>query len=807
MISRSIRDIWQSARFIFSCDSAARKVLRNIRCRYKVILTFCVIIFSTHGEDYYEILGISKSAGQDEIRKAFKKLAIIYHPDKNGDDPNAHDKFIQLTTAYEVLKEPDSRRKYDIYGKDGLDMSNKKQTYHSWSYYQNSFDMYEDDQHVVTLEKHDYFESVINSDSIWFVNFYSPMCNHCHDLASVWKEIAKLLDGVVKVAAVNCEDNWQLCHQVGIRVYPTLLHFEKHGTHYTGRHTQEAIVRFALDRLNIHLPEISKSHWELFLRGMEITERPVLIFTCGDQENCFTSEEKLIVAAIFVNITDKVIDVKVFLCKDDNCHRKISYNTQAVYLAVYNASSWEPVLFDNIPDVNTLMEKLLDQLPRPQELTENDFENIRKTKFDVAWLLCFYLGDSTAIESQMKKLSAIAINFGKLNCGRNGQLCNKLGVNRYPIWGILKSGGAFELHHGKNTNNDIIKFVQISAKATNVWALTAGEALSILQRNSGNEVWFLDWYAPWCPPCVNFLSELRRASLEFDMSIVRFGTVDCTVHAMLCRQYNIHSYPTAMLINGSNTHQFTLHKTAANIIQFINERRNPSVIELTSENFHRKLTKKKSKVMWIVDYFAPWCGPCQRLAPEWITVAKMLSDLSFINVASVNCEVETSICASQGIRSYPNIRLYPIGSEGLSTIALYNGQRDSLSILTWTTTFFPKKVRDLNPSEYREVLSSKHMWVVDFYMPQCGHCQRMEPQFAIAAQLVEKVRFGRINCNFYMHDCVQANVQVFPTLVLYKSKRKQNNSYDGVRIIGTTAKTIRDEISEIVKFRMKHDEL
>lgn len=65
-------------------------------------------------------------------------------------------------------------------------------------------------------------------------------------------------------------------------------------------------MRFALDRLNIHVPEISKSEWKLFLRGMEITERPVLVFICGDQQNCFTSEEKLIIAAVFVNIASYV---------------------------------------------------------------------------------------------------------------------------------------------------------------------------------------------------------------------------------------------------------------------------------------------------------------------------------------------------------------------------------------------------------------------------------------------------------------------------------------------------------------------
>lgn len=70
-------------------------------------------------------------------------------------------------------------------------------------------------------------ESVINSDSSWFVNFYSPLCSHCHHLAPTWKEVAKLLDGVVKIAAVNCEYDMQLCFQVGIRAYPTLLHFRK----------------------------------------------------------------------------------------------------------------------------------------------------------------------------------------------------------------------------------------------------------------------------------------------------------------------------------------------------------------------------------------------------------------------------------------------------------------------------------------------------------------------------------------------------------------------------------------------------
>lgn len=77
---------------------------------------------------------------------------------------------------------------------------------------------------------HVYFcidSSVINSDSRWFVNFYSALCSHCHHLAPTWKKVARLLDNVVNVAAVNCEYYRQLCYEVGIRSYPTLLYFQK----------------------------------------------------------------------------------------------------------------------------------------------------------------------------------------------------------------------------------------------------------------------------------------------------------------------------------------------------------------------------------------------------------------------------------------------------------------------------------------------------------------------------------------------------------------------------------------------------
>jgi len=70
--------------------------------------------------DFYEVLGVSKSANESEIKKAYRKMALKYHPDKNPDDKASEDKFKEAAEAYEVLSDSDKRARYDRFGHAGM---------------------------------------------------------------------------------------------------------------------------------------------------------------------------------------------------------------------------------------------------------------------------------------------------------------------------------------------------------------------------------------------------------------------------------------------------------------------------------------------------------------------------------------------------------------------------------------------------------------------------------------------------------------------------------------------------------------
>lgn len=768
------------------------------------IFTFITL---TAGKDYYELLGVSKDADNREIRRAFKKLAVSLHPDKNMDDPNAHEVFVKLTRAYEVLKDPQLRKHYDVHGEEQTDSSWKNSQYHSYTYYRDHFGIYDDDPEIITLSSTDFESYVINSDKQWFVNYYSPLCSHCHELAPTWRKLAVELKDIVMFAAVNCEEEWNLCRQQNIRAYPSLILYPS-VERFTGSRNREDLNRFILDRAEVDIRHVrSTDDWTKLTEKSDYPSWLLLLCNSNVLPDCPHGDMRTKLAAIL----NGLVGVAVVDCTSlDVCSELVQDLSSVVYwsktqhgISSFTLKSEYPVemakeVFDFMPDLIQLNTESFNDMITKLELGSQ-----------TPWLVYFHIGSYDELDNEVKKLAPLLmpeISVGRVNCGRFQSICSDVSVSRYPSFAVFKPGGGHEFHHGTVSVYSIVQFARESAAATNLRTLTQHLFPQLVMAQDGSTAWFVDFYAPWCPPCLRLLPELRKASRTFDT--VRFGTVDCTIHSALCKQHNIQAYPTTILFNHSQPTQFFRGEhSASSIVDFIQDILNPSVIKLTEETFYTTLGRKSPDSVWIVDYFMPWCGPCQQLAPQWRKLAKMVSDIPNVYVAEVNCETENSLCRQQGVQSYPSIRLYPLRSSGLNTVALYNGyHRDARSLRQWLFSFLPSSVVELTPDSFSQVLQGKDYWLIDFYAPWCGHCHAFEPEFKTVAQKLDgKVKTGKVNCEQYRSLCQLAGVSAYPTLQLYYPG---TNNYRGTEITSQTAASIVSFVEHVLPHKKTtvHDE-
>uniref|UniRef100_A0A7N9ARB7 DnaJ homolog subfamily C member 10 n=1 Tax=Mastacembelus armatus TaxID=205130 RepID=A0A7N9ARB7_9TELE len=651
-----------------------------------LLLTMLHVAVWAESRDYYDLLGINREATTREIRQAFKKLALTMHPDKNPGDPSAHERFLQVNRAYEVLKDEDLRKKYDKYGEKGLD-EQQGGRYESWNFYRYDFGIYDDDFEIITLDSGD-FEAAVNSGEIWFINFYFPRCSHCHELAPTWREFAKEMDGVIRIGAVNCGDNNHLCRRKGISSYPSLFIYRagQKPEKFTGERTKDNLVRFSMQFITTTVTQL----W---------------------QGNVFSEIESAFASGLGWLIT-------------------FCFDTGELYSQVIN----------HLPDLELLT------------LLSMKLAHHR-------WLISFTFGDKSTASNEYKKLQAFLrsdhIQVGRVNCIADAELCQSLYIHK-PCVAVFKGMGIhdFEIHHGKDVLYNIVGFARDSVRAY-VTTLRPDNFPS-----DRKEPWVVDFFAPWCPPCRALLPELRKASIQL-AGQMRFGTLDCTIHHNLCSMYNIQAYPTTVIFNGSSVHEYEGQHSADGILEFIQDLVSPSVVVLDPSSFTERVKGRADGQIWAVDFYAPWCGPCQALMPEWRRMARMLSGQ--ILVGSVDCQQFQSFCQSQSVRAYPEIRLYPGNAR----------QPDRYTYVSHFTILvsisLPRASVDLTPDSFRSlVLLGQDHWVIDFYAPWCGPCQHFAPEFEVLARILKgEVRAGKVDCQAHYQTCQSAGITAYPTVRFY----------------------------------------
>jgi DnaJ family protein C protein 10 len=121
---------------------------------------------------------------------------------------------------------------------------------------------------------------------------------------------------------------------------------------------------------------------------------------------------------------------------------------------------------------------------------------------------------------------------------------------------------------------------------------------------------------------MHLLPEFRKASKRLDDK-VNFGTVDCTIHSVLCQQSGVNAYPTTIMYNQSIQQHFSGQHQEQAIVNFIDDILNPTVITLDNDLYVKLIENKNLNDMWLVDFFMPWCQPCQQLSGEWRTLSKV----------------------------------------------------------------------------------------------------------------------------------------------------------------------------------------
>ncbi|XP_065175338.1 protein disulfide-isomerase A6-like [Sycon ciliatum] len=232
------------------------------------------------------------------------------------------------------------------------------------------------------------------------------------------------------------------------------------------------------------------------------------------------------------------------------------------------------------------------------------------------------------------------------------------------------------------------------------------------------------------------------------------------------------------------------------------------VIDLTPTNFQSRVID--SEYVWIIEFYAPWCGHCKSLAPEWKKAATALKGI--VKVGAVNADSHQSLGGQYGVRGFPTIKIFGANKNSPTD---YQGARSASGIVQGGLDAARQvanarlsggggsssssggsgsrgsgsgsggnDVVELTESNFNElVMQSSEPWLVEFFAPWCGHCKSLEPQWKRAAtDLKGKVKLGAVDATVHQSLSSRYGVQGFPTIKFFPAGDKSSpEDYQGGR--------------------------
>ncbi|CAI8603726.1 unnamed protein product [Vicia faba] len=212
------------------------------------------------------------------------------------------------------------------------------------------------------------------------------------------------------------------------------------------------------------------------------------------------------------------------------------------------------------------------------------------------------------------------------------------------------------------------------------------------------------------------------------------------------------------------------------------------VVVLSEENFEKEVGQDKGA---LVEFYAPWCGHCKKLAPEYEKLGNSFKKSNSVLIAKVDCDEHKSVCTKYGVSGYPTIQWFPKGSLEPKK---FEGPRTAESLAEFINTeagtnvkiaAAPSSVVVLTPETFNEVVLDETKDVlVEFYAPWCGHCKSLAPIYekvAAAFKTEDEVVIANLDADKYRDLAEKYEVTGFPTLKFFPKGNKAGEDYGGGR--------------------------
>uniref|UniRef100_A0A8C4ZX28 Protein disulfide-isomerase A6 n=1 Tax=Gadus morhua TaxID=8049 RepID=A0A8C4ZX28_GADMO len=234
------------------------------------------------------------------------------------------------------------------------------------------------------------------------------------------------------------------------------------------------------------------------------------------------------------------------------------------------------------------------------------------------------------------------------------------------------------------------------------------------------------------------------------------------------------------------------------------------VVELNPSNFNKEVVQSDS--LWLIEFYAPWCGHCQSLTADWKKAATALKGI--VKVGAVDADQHKSLGSQYGVRGFPTIKIFGANKNkpddfqgGRTSQAIVEGAMTALRSLVKERLSgksggsdysrggggggggSTKDVVELTDDNFdRLVMEGDAVWLVEFFAPWCGHCKSLEPEWAAAASAVQeqtkgKVRLGAVDATIHQGVSSRYGVRGFPTIKVFR-KGEEPEDYQGGRSRG-----------------------